>query len=430
MGGFVGGSRRSINLTPSHLYIPIEDVEKLERYREGGYHPITLGDRFHGRYRVVHKLGHGSYSTIWLARDQSLGQLVAIKVCTADSDPYESEVLSILSSSRQMSRDIPGKAMIPLILDSFKIQGPNGTHACYVTSPAWMSLSDAKDGSYIRLFRLEVARALVAQLVIAVGYIHAQGLAHGDIHFGNILVQLPSAFGHLSDEQLYKIYGEPASETITRFDGGTIPPCVPPRAILPVWLGKASEDLILPEVKLLLSDFGEAFFPAKLNKFESLTPPVYRAPESRFGGQPLSFPSDIWSLACSIWDIIAQNPLFEGFLAAEDDMICEHVDALGILPPEWWQQWAARHKKFTEDGKSINRKSYRSLENRFEDSIQHPRQAEGMPPLDPAERDALISMLRSMLSFRPESRPSAKKVLASEWMVKWALPEYEKVKRS
>lgn len=62
--------------------------------------------------------------------------------------------------------------MIPLILDSFKIQGPNGTHIRYVTSPAKVSLSDAKDGSYIRLFKLDVARALAAQLAIAVEYIH------------------------------------------------------------------------------------------------------------------------------------------------------------------------------------------------------------------------------------------------------------------
>lgn len=48
----------------------------------------------------------------------------------------------------------------------------------------------------------------------------------------------------------------------------------------------------------------------------------------------------------------------------------------------------------------------------------------------PAERDAFFSMLKSILSFRPDSRSSAKEVLASEWMVKWALPEYEKVRQS
>lgn len=44
--------------------------EPLERYVLGGFHPVTLGDTFcDGRYIVRHKLGHGGYSTVWLAWD-------------------------------------------------------------------------------------------------------------------------------------------------------------------------------------------------------------------------------------------------------------------------------------------------------------------------------------------------------------------------
>ncbi|KAJ5209629.1 hypothetical protein N7449_004008 [Penicillium cf. viridicatum] len=39
-------------------------------------------------------------------------------------------------------------------------------------------------------------------------------------------------------------------------------------------------------------------------------------------------------------------------------------------------------------------------------------------------------MLRSMLSFEPANRPSAQEVLDSEWMVEWALPEYEKIRNA
>ena len=247
-----------------------------------------------------------------------------------------------------------------------------------------MSLSDAKDGSYILLFKLEVARALAAQLAIAVEYVHSQGFAHGGLHYGNVLIQLPSGFD-------YEKYGQPEPEAITRFDGKELPPCVPSHGIPPIWLGEATEKLKLSEAKILLSDFGEAFSPAKGEKFESHTPLVNRAPETRFeSGNPLSYPSDIWSLACSIWDIIGQSSLFEGFLATEDDITCEHVDALSIFPPEWWNKWEARRNKFSEDGKPINRGSYRSWEDRFEDSVQQPRQVEGMPLFEPAERDALF----------------------------------------
>lgn len=54
--------------------MPIDDVETLDRYRPGGYHPVTVGEQLGGRYSLVHRLGFGSYSTIWLARNQDAGR--------------------------------------------------------------------------------------------------------------------------------------------------------------------------------------------------------------------------------------------------------------------------------------------------------------------------------------------------------------------
>lgn len=44
--------------------------EPLKHYVRGGYHPISLGDVFQHRYKVIRKLGWGGYSTVWLAHDQ------------------------------------------------------------------------------------------------------------------------------------------------------------------------------------------------------------------------------------------------------------------------------------------------------------------------------------------------------------------------
>ena len=37
-------------------------------YCSWGHHPVNIGDNLHGRYNIVHILGFGSYSTVWLAR--------------------------------------------------------------------------------------------------------------------------------------------------------------------------------------------------------------------------------------------------------------------------------------------------------------------------------------------------------------------------
>lgn len=63
-------SNRRLGMSRYRLIEDVEDVEDLDRYRPGGYHPLQVGDELDNAcYRVVDKLGYGGYSTIWLARD-------------------------------------------------------------------------------------------------------------------------------------------------------------------------------------------------------------------------------------------------------------------------------------------------------------------------------------------------------------------------
>lgn len=66
--------------TTKTLYCCDVDAEPIERYRTGGYLPVHLGDIFNDRYKVMHKLGWGGYSTVWLARDL---KYVTVKACCA-----------------------------------------------------------------------------------------------------------------------------------------------------------------------------------------------------------------------------------------------------------------------------------------------------------------------------------------------------------
>ena len=41
------------------------NAEDAELYKAGGLHPLLIGDSLKGdRYRIVHKLGFGSFSTV------------------------------------------------------------------------------------------------------------------------------------------------------------------------------------------------------------------------------------------------------------------------------------------------------------------------------------------------------------------------------
>ena len=51
---------------------PIDFIDTEERiigHATRGYHPPRLGELLHDqRYKLHHKLGHGRFSTVWLAR--------------------------------------------------------------------------------------------------------------------------------------------------------------------------------------------------------------------------------------------------------------------------------------------------------------------------------------------------------------------------
>ncbi|GKZ49597.1 hypothetical protein AbraIFM66951_002168 [Aspergillus brasiliensis] len=425
------GSSTRLNSTTSETRIEynwIKGVEALEEYQPGGYHPIMIGDILH-RYRIVDKLGHGGYSTVWLAQDVAIKRYVALKVNTAEAHPREATVLKALSAPPSSSSTlVQGRNLIPVVLDEFEVQGPNGTHACYTTDPAQC---DLREISFSHLFPLDVARALCYGLTQAVAYTHSRGYVHGDIHLSNVMIKLPTSFNHISIEDFYKEYGEPETVPITRCDGKPLPPSVPEKAVKPLFLGKYAETLTLADVRPLLSDFGEAFAPASEVRLgqDSHTPPGFRSPEARFEPQmALTYSSDIWSLATAIWEIVGMKPIFSTDFVPDDEIVAQHIDVLGQMPREWWLRWEGRSKFFTEDGCPIDtylENQWPPLEESFEIDIQKWRR-KWRGVIEEEEKAAFLDLVRRMLVFRPEERPTAEDVLQPEWMSKWAWPEYER----
>lgn len=126
-----------------------------------------------------------------------------------------------------------------------------------------------------------------------------------------------------------------------RGNGSEVPKCCVP----PAMIFQSSEDIALAQI--LISDFGESFFQNE-ERTELHTPILLTAPEIFFH-ERASQASDVWTLACTLYEILGESPIFEGFMPDHDHAIAEMVSTLGRLPKRWWDSWRNRKEFFLED---------------------------------------------------------------------------------
>jgi serine/threonine-protein kinase SRPK3 len=174
---------------PKPRFIPsqLDEIECVEEYRPGGYHPILVGDQFaHGRYRVIHKLGFGGSSTVWLARDQQKesGRLVALKAMRADLSSRPTNEIPDLVTSRSLQLAFPDSGGdFQIFEDHFIVRGPNGSHLFLISplaGPSVLAMSDSPGRGFgSRRLRGDLARKVAKDTAKAIYCMHSAGWVHG-----------------------------------------------------------------------------------------------------------------------------------------------------------------------------------------------------------------------------------------------------------
>jgi hypothetical protein len=169
---------------PGQLYVPLldvfsSDVENIERYRPGGFHPIHIGECIDAkdRYEVVQKLGYGIHSTVWLCMDWQCRKWRVVKVLEADYSAAECSELKVFKVLEGISQAELAENHVGLALDYFWIVGPNGNHLCFV-SKLLASTSCVPPPGYGPQAPGKL-RDICYQLSKGIKYLHDRGICHG-----------------------------------------------------------------------------------------------------------------------------------------------------------------------------------------------------------------------------------------------------------
>ena len=144
--------------------------------------PDSLIDQvFHGRYKVVRKLGAGGMANVYLAEDQELGRRVAIKML----DDRHSQDEQFVERFRREAKNAAGLSHpnIVSIYDRGEAEGTYYIAMEYLEGRTLKELLVARGPTPV-----PVAIDYARQILGGVGFAHRNGIVHRDIKPHNIIV--------------------------------------------------------------------------------------------------------------------------------------------------------------------------------------------------------------------------------------------------
>ncbi|KAF8670925.1 hypothetical protein HU200_050192 [Digitaria exilis] len=335
-----------------------------------GHYVFDLGENLTRRYKILSKMGEGTFGRVLECWDRETREYVAIKVVRSirkyrDAAMIEIDVLNRLAENEKY------RSLCVQIQRWFDYRN----HICIVFEKLGPSLYDFLKRNRYQPFPVELVRDFGRQLLESVSYMHELGLIHTDLKPENILlvsseyIKVPSSKKSSQDEMHFK--------------------CLP----------KSSA------IKLI--DFGStAFDNQEHNSIVSTR--HYRAPEIILG-LGWSSPCDIWSVGCILVELCSGEALFQTHENLEHLAMMERV--LGPIPEHMIRKASSSAQKYFRRATRLNwpegavsRESIRAVRklDRLKDLVS--RNADH-------SRAALVDLLHGLLRFEPSERLSAQEAL-------------------
>ncbi|KAL8830149.1 MAG: hypothetical protein Q9170_005870 [Blastenia crenularia] len=429
--------------------VPIEE-ELVPDYNPKDFFPVNPGDLFHGKYETITKLGWGSCSTVWLARDVrrwrwQRNRYLVLKVnnCDfADKEGAEHE----LNISRHLAKTNPSHRGFPhirTVIDNFEAEGPNSIHVCLVYEPMREPLWLFQQRCRNRKFSLALLKGYLELLLKGLDYVHSEcHIVHTDLKLDNIMV------GFEDSSVIEDFVRAQAAHFIPRkiTDG---------RSIYQSHhnVGPLKSFYILPKI----ADFGLAQRgDSPQPKIHPIQPDHYRAPEVILG-TGWTYSADIWNLgvmvrfhfyhmfdnfltrfATQIWNLMENKDLFRNIHSSRGEYsgqahLAEMMALLGPPPKELLRReregrnWKWRPAIENSSGKLCERASefyggpFFDAQGEFLHRELIPTNvnlADSVTSLEGEDKKLFLKFVSKMLQWLPEDRKTARELLEDTWLLR------------
>lgn len=237
-----------------------------------------------------------------------------------------------------------------------------------------------------------------------------------DFRPANILFRTHGTDG-LTEDELMQYLGDPRITNVVTASGeASTDPRAPPYLVYPVLWPSGDTSLVSNQISVI--DFGEAF--TMTDPPEDLGIPLdFAAPETLCGSQP-GPASDIWALACTLFEIRTGSRLFSLVNHSEDTYIPLVIETLGQFPDEWWSKCLDRMEYPPDEPFKPTGNPDSNIRSKLKRSVFHLPVEAGSTIhkrvfIPEEEQELFADLLESMFQYDVAKRPSAEEVLQHPW---------------
>ncbi|KAG9237183.1 kinase domain-containing protein [Amylocarpus encephaloides] len=372
------------------------------RNTQSPYYPVYIGQTLNNNYRIEHKLGHGGFSTVWMAHDMRGGKNVALKILVAgqmgeDELTIQNEIKQKVSDTNNLvlyeaTFRLPGYNTLDHRVFVFPIHGPSLrssmrslpiAHRMHAVRPLAQALQCLHSGGFVcrgNIRPLFNTRYVLVPLLTDEIDLNSKNAMWGVVSLDKY--DTSAIYQRLGRPKKQEIFGD-----VKGWRAELVRPVEVPRSLI--------------RKEVYLGDFGMAIRAGTSVDFKGQTPVVYCAPERYHNIDP-SFASDMWSYMVIFAELYLGTTPFHGIGVVQ--VISYIVSIVGPLPQEW---------KGSYEGPGTAPDSWYDRSSKpyypLKEQIGVIR-----PEVSDSERDIAVSIFSRGLCYLPEARISMEELLQDD----------------